>query len=500
MKKESGWLLVLLSLMLLTACNRSTSVESIPTPTPPVTVTPPPRSVTSTATRLPTSSSTLIRTATFEPTLTPKLTATRYAGEPLQIIFLNMYDAQNGWGVDDQGTVLKTRDGGSTWIDTAPGMRTSTQYNSFASVDIDHARFLESYDMQVARCQQEKNDTEAFFACFHSWVTWRTVDGGKTWSPIKTQLPEGEEPHPESLFFANRSFGWSVVYLVTGAMGHGGSKVFISSDGGTTWVASTIGYSEIEETCVATTGRLWFSGAQTGWAGKSCNPYHIGKGGRPWFAVSEETSIDDFIQRHFLVIDRSTDAGLTWKQQLIAAPNDLLDEMIRQKSKGFIDHNIGRLTGYGAHSVGFFVTFGTSTATLRNPMGNEFPDQLFHYFYISFNQGQTYRIIPASRELIEHGGFYFSSPLAGWQWTNTNGSISIERTLDGGLKWEPMGQYLRWQGSLQFVDESHGWAMTNTDSFYDNNGTRKPSISTALLHSEDGGTTWIPLEPTLADR
>lgn len=240
-------------------------------------------------------------------------------------------------------------------------------------------------------------------------------------------------------------------------------------------------------------GRLWFTDSLNGWRSNFCEPYRINNAGRPYFAGSYETTMVDFIARHFILLDRSTDGGTIWAPQVVAAPNDLVDEMIRQESKGFMNHRIARINAYGPESFGFFVAFGASENTLQGNYTTGEPDQLYTYFYLSFNSGKTYRILPVSPDLILHGNFYFINSALGWRWTNQDGALTIERTTDGGANWETIAKGLSWYedepslvglpwyNELQFVDADHGWTIADT----------------ALIFTGDGGRTWTEIQPRL---
>jgi photosystem II stability/assembly factor-like uncharacterized protein len=402
-----------------------------------------------------------------------------------------MEDPQNGWAVDDLGRVLKTQNGGFTWMDTIPGIRAVTEYQSFTSVDIDHAWFLESQKTREADCEQKGID---LWTCDLGWTTWRTENGGKTWIPAVTQLADHNRPHPHSIFFSNRSFGWSVMYIRTGAMGHGYYQVFISSNGGVTWLPNNISYSEIEESCITTVGRLWFTNAESGWKGDICLPYSSYS--KMYINNGYEAGIDDFISGHFILVNHTTDGGLTWVLQRIAAPNDFLDMMIeknRQGFEGYVQHSIGRITTYGPHNFGYLAAFGTAWFPVKTSAYQDV-DQLFLYYYLSFNSGETYRILPVSRELAEHGSLYFINPMTGWQWETVGDKFQILRTMDGGTTWDWMAYNLFWSGDLQFVDENNGWTLTNINK---NKPGASTNIHTDLLWTSDGGRNWRILNPVL---
>jgi photosystem II stability/assembly factor-like uncharacterized protein len=435
-------------------------LQAPPTPTPtrsPV----PTRTPTLTATSSP------IPSATLSPTITP----TPLPGMQISLVSIKMYDLRNGWGVDSQGRILKTADGGSTWLDAAPGKYTAPNCLTFYSVDIRHAWFVETDPRYGTGCQQ---------AGYDGWSVWYTRDGGASWTASpKTKTPGHTDPVPTYLYFADQGYGWSLVQA-SAAMGHGDFIVYQSLNGGANWSASSMTYAS-EGYMGWVPGTLWFTDAQNGWRTSARHPFGLNIRDEVYMLDNYETSMEDFIDRHFILVDHTIDGGVTWAPQVIAAPDQLQLEMIRQQATGFMNHSVVRIDRYGPGSFGFFVAFGTSESTLDSSVSTGTVDQLYCYFYISFNSGKTYRIIPVSPDLVLEGRIFFLNPSLGWRWVNQEGGRTIERTTDGGVNWEIIAEGLPQYNELQFTDADHGWTVEGS----------------ILMVTADGGQTWTEIVPAL---
>jgi photosystem II stability/assembly factor-like uncharacterized protein len=197
-------LIFAIGLTVLAACSTQagTVSPSLPTATGPASASP--------ATPLPDSTATSIPTAT-QTAIPPALPA--LASPALARI--DFQDAHAGWGiaVNDSGYVLRTVDGGSTWLNaTPPGIGPIGLSASLTVLDTDHTWVL------VPGVD------------FFSGTLYRTSDGGISWS---------SSPVP---------FGGAIIQFQDGNNGHAladrgagaGSEaveLFQTSDGGATWTS-----------------------------------------------------------------------------------------------------------------------------------------------------------------------------------------------------------------------------------------------------------------------
>ena len=132
-----------------------------------------------------------------------------------------------GWGVGNDGTIIKTEDGGNTW----------TEQNSTTTKDIGKVFFL--------------NDNQGWAgtganASTPGGTILKTTDGGNTWTEIdySSAVPNVAFTYCDGLLFLNDSTG----YLLAGKSKS--NYVLKTTDGGLTWVK--------KDSLVTTTTTRWY--------------------------------------------------------------------------------------------------------------------------------------------------------------------------------------------------------------------------------------------------
>jgi len=145
-----------------------------------------------------------------------------------------MISSTEGWAVTESGGgpphVWRTTDGGFTWNDTAlpvlPGPPVYEHRDYF--LDGDHAWITEILGGAAGSTS-------------YSIVTFRTVDGGKTWQH-GTSLVRPTSPTDTTQFFLDANSGWLVTNTSRGLVGEW-PDVYATADGGLHWtlVASKAG-------------------------------------------------------------------------------------------------------------------------------------------------------------------------------------------------------------------------------------------------------------------
>ena len=127
------------------------------------------------------------------------------------IFFLN---AQNGWAVGGNGTILVTNNGGSKWTILKGGSASAAIGEGDPGL----------WDVQFVTPQK-------------GWITGEngsikmTTDGGKTWVDQKS----GTDSNMSALKFVNENVGWAVGE---------GAVITATTDGGKTWVVQKSGLTE----------------------------------------------------------------------------------------------------------------------------------------------------------------------------------------------------------------------------------------------------------------
>jgi hypothetical protein len=180
------------------------------------------------------------------------------SGTDKDLYGLHVADERAGWAVGEGGTILATRDGGTTWAPRTTGTKKT----------LDGVHFTNS---QVA-------DPHAGWAVGEGGTILATRDGGTTWALQKS----GTDENLLSVHFADPRTGWAV---------GGGGTILATRDGGTHWEPQARG----------TEADLWgayFANAQTGWVvGRRGTILATQDGGTHW--ERQKRGTDDLYSVHF---------------------------------------------------------------------------------------------------------------------------------------------------------------------------------------------------------
>ena len=168
------------------------------------------------------------------------------------------YDAYHGWAVGDSGVILNTSDGGETW----------NQQTSGTSLDLCSVCFI----------NQDKGWITGKLIYPDSGIILRTLNGGNNWdlvfNPPGTRMVD--------IFFIDSLNGWAVGE-VDGWYGTHGSPIFFSSNGGQTWDQIS-GLYEIKSIQFMDENNGWAAGGSV--SGSTGYPYTImfltSDGGNTW--------------------------------------------------------------------------------------------------------------------------------------------------------------------------------------------------------------------------
>jgi photosystem II stability/assembly factor-like uncharacterized protein len=199
---------------------------------------------------------------------------------------ISFVDASHGWAAGNDGTILVTRNGGSTWYGLTPGTNANFTGISFVNVKLG-------------------------WALAQNGTLLTTSDGGLTWQTLPAV-----QNNLRGLSFADANFGWAVgqngVILSTNS----GGATWSSQASGTTknlngvsFVSDTIGYVVGQDGLILTTadgGGTWvaltaptnqdlngvsFVDADTGWVvGQDGVIFATTDGGQTWTAQSASTN------------------------------------------------------------------------------------------------------------------------------------------------------------------------------------------------------------------
>lgn len=362
------------------------------------------------------------------------------APAPVALESLRMITPLVGWAVSVNANgnprgVVRTTDGGRIWSDAGPPALTGQGLRA------------------------------AFYGTNDAWVTWtgpglrsrpvtyRTVNGGATWSRMGTipmAVPAASAPD-----MVTGQVGWVSAELGVAA-GSSGLAVFRTTDGGAHWQRVELTYPGRETPGAipfgCDKGDAVFSSTTTGWVAGGC------AGGPPTFWVSH-------------------DGGRTWRREPLPAPG-----------------------GRG--------TLATCQCYLADPVftsprdgalgGREFPvaHGLSHAAYVTHDGGRDWVPVhlPGGRVPLqapdfvdsEHG-FVAGGPLA--KHGRAGGGVRLYATADGGATWTARAASPRLgQATLDFVTPAVGFATLISYN----------PLRSYLLETSNGGATWTEVPARLA--
>jgi photosystem II stability/assembly factor-like uncharacterized protein len=398
-------LLVVALAIVLAACSAQagTLIASMPTGTSTNPVTSP--VAVTTATRIPTA------TETFAPPALP-------AAATPALIRIDFQDAKNGWGIaaNGHGMVLRTLDGGSSWLDATPP----------GAGDLGLSAVLTVLDGNHAWLLVPGTD-------FFSGMLYRTGDGGMTWS--SNTVPFGGT----FIQFQDGSHGFALADRGAGA-GSEAVELFQTTDGGATW--SSIFHDDPGQPGASDSlplagikNGMTFRDARTGWVTGS-----IPQEGQVYLYVTQ-------------------DGGVTWSQQNIPLPAGYTAYQYLTQAPAFFGKEAflpvtiylpGRpvLTFYTSQDGGLSWNGDPANAGETIPAGLVAIADAQHIWcwdggariYFTSNGAQTWSDSPASLDLSGVlGRLEFVPGFTGWALTRLDnaGHSQLYRTSDG-IHWEPL--------------------------------------------------------------
>lgn len=393
---------------------------------------------------------------------------------PQRVIFV---DRNRGWVVDEDGRVLRTEDGGRSWVLALAGMYELVDFDASPPDSVwvvqrrpeDRDSIPESFGSTDGGLSWssgpwfEDLDSLDVYDRDHIWiispkfgvsdgklkhVLTQTADAGKTWVnwPI---VGISNDILPDGLSFGSLAHGWIVARTDAG---HANS-VWKTTDGGHTWTKQL----ETEE------GEFWQEGhvqaldERVAWFGE----------GNAWW--------------------RTTDGGASWVKRTDSGPTRAYFRTMSE--------------GWGVKD-GRILKSSTGGATWITVLS--LPDRPYPYFW---NHLTGWRVVGSVIEHTTDGGstwvgtatglpsvdhYQFVDALNGWAWHDA--SLGLRHTTDGGTTWTTQTTGSDVLTDLQFVDQTHGWVRQSTGQLRrtaNGGNTWRDSGSPPLPTPEPGLTNWI---------
>ncbi|HEY3294007.1 MAG TPA: YCF48-related protein [bacterium] len=422
------------------------------------------------------------------------------------LLDVDFIDANTGWAVGYYGEILKTEDGGATWI----------------SQRLPEAMWW--FDVK-------------FFDAQNGWVfgegasgyppgnAMRTTDGGATWT---SHGCDGYRINSAS--FVTPDTGWAV----------SASTVFHTEDGGENWVSQATGdWGAYIDVTFVDARRGWACGVSE--SDSQIVVYRTDDGGLNWSqtglpagpSVSPTIFFLDSVNgwvggtgyrggTPVTNLYKTTDGGLTWEPRALAHDYDI--DQIR-----FVDPQNGWITGSSAllHTTDGGTTWTLQSTEFYNNTAIDAIDPNTAWHVGQWGQIRKTTNGGASWATLDRGphcifrSVSFVSETEGW----TVGDGALVHTADAGEHWQdvtmnPQAYYAK----VAFIDAAHGWLggynrMARTtdggqswqetetgwnqyitgilpissselwvcsDMWYSN----PDGDSTAIRHSTDGGLNW----------
>ncbi len=319
---------------------------------------------------------------------------------------LEMIDAQNGWG-QAEGMVLRTEDGGSTWLNATPD-------DIFSNPAYAKSFFLNEKTGWIILEDTDKPNAGTIF---------RTTDGGENWR--WRNIPFGRA----EFGFIDSENGYALFSMGAGA-GSMGISVWTTSNGGGDYNRVFFHEPGFEYT-------MPFNGIKNGIA------FHDPLNG--WVTGS-------IPQDGIIWFYRTRDGGFVWEEQPLQMPTGYESAQTTTHTPRFFDGDLALLP-VGLFSQNSAMVFYRSTdsgetwaATLPVPMSGKYAiasaNELIVWdggatLYASQNGGETWSFHATNwqpSDLLKT--IDFVSITEGWALSEDG----LYHTQDGGRTWEKLGE------------------------------------------------------------
>ncbi len=418
--------------------------------------------------------------------------AAEQSGTDADLTSVAFPDDRHGWAcggtpavAGDPGVILATTDGGATWLDKGPpGLTASLTSESFVSA----ARgWIGTGDGRVLR----------------------TTDGGDTWQTAGVGACTG----PVAVDFADSSHGWA-----------GGTKgrIWRTVNGGTTWTSLTSGLATdtrvLQLECADRShcwglahsqgtgasmvivtndgGAHWSRLAHTDWAASELD---VAGASSVWLLAGDygsyggELDPDALGAWGIIPIDlqHTTDGGAHWRTSSLGAPSNeyaiaSAGDAVCAVGDGIVVSADGGRDWRSASSGQQYVFTGADALSATDVWAVDMMGALLHS-----TDGARWveQPSPARGTDVVLSGVSFADPNDGWVVGRDKGQGAgvILHTSDGGGSWVPQTSRLgSGLDAVQFVGDERGWALTGEPDIGD------APTGVALERTTDAGRTWIP--------
>ena len=409
-------------------------------------------------------------------------------------------DALTLFAAGDLGTIVKTTDGGRTWVRQVSETNVNLHAISFANASIGFAAGDNGLILRTTNGGQTwtslvvnpnvkflgltLTDAKSGTAVGYPSAIYRTTNGGTTWVP---QL-SGPAATLQSVFFTDAKTG-----IIVGSSG----TILRTTNGGSKWNRMLTGFEETDTLLNAVS----FLDSSRGIAvGRSGTILRTTNGGVSWnlqpsgtvyhlYAVAFADSMTVFASGDAGIILRSTDGGRSWETSSYGVTDFFSDVSFASRTTG---------TAVGSFGTVFRTTDGGTSWTLQTQGPRV---SLQGVWYTSPTTGTVAGYRGAIFHTID-GGKTWTTQASGtkedlWGVTFTDDNTGfivgqagmILKTTNAGTAWTPLsfGDKV-WFSGISFGSQRTGIAVGK----YDGPTTRdNDSVYSVIYRTTNGGTTWL---------
>jgi photosystem II stability/assembly factor-like uncharacterized protein len=314
---------------------------------------------------------------------------------------IRMTDAMHGWALD-QDNVLKTSDGGKSWVALTPNGALVTAVTDVDFLSAQYAWFV----------MPNTNGTLTIFS---------TVSGGATWhdSVLRENAPDGG-----LLSFITSTYGWFEAAPEGAGAGSEAVDIFQTSDGGATWnKVSSSGSAPGNLPTGGIKSGLSFKNALTGWAtGEDAS-------NTPWFYVTHDGGKSWSKQVITGIASGST--GYQTQPPVFIGNEDFLPMTVGASGTVLVRSNDGGNTwSASGQATG---SFQSSNLYVVNTQVAYATDQNSGDFFRTQNAGKTWQKVATNTSL--YGPLSFIDANTGFA-TGRADQVLLKRSDDGGNTWQ----------------------------------------------------------------